>query len=216
MLYAVFILPHINFLPKQYKSVQHLGGDSIGKQTKALYNQLIGLINQQINKPAQVNEPQKFLTDKAMQAAKDMETNDFSTMPKNMFFNFQRPAEQKKQYEMLANASQTGTFGLADNGGASKSTQIQTGYMKDKFARDAAQNFQDNIGAGAASVQNALGQASGAEMQRIGMDDNRMNGIISQLSNLYQFKKQANSQGGMLGGILGMAGQLGSAAITKW
>lgn len=186
----------------------------MGKQTKALYNQLTALLNKQMNTPPPVNEPQKYLTDKAMQAAKDMETNNFSTMPKSMFFNFQRPAEQKRQRETLMNAAQTGTFGLADNGGASKATQIQTGYMKDKFARDAAQNFQDNVGAGSAAIQNALGQASGAEAGRIAFEDNRMNGIISQLNNLYQFKKQMNGESS--GAILGMIGGLGSSAITKW
>lgn len=190
----------------------------MGRQTKALYNQLIGMINKMQSTPAPVNEPQKFLTDKAMESARLLETGDFRTLPKNLFFNFQRPAEQMRQRQLLTNASQTGTFGLADNGGASRATALQGEYLKDKFARDSSESFQNNIANASQNVYSALGQSSNAEAQRLAFENDRQMAIMGALNNLYQFKKQSNQAGGfgsILGGILGAAGQMGSAAITK-
>ena len=175
------------------------------------------MINDMKNKPAPVNAPESYLVNQAMKSAKDMETGDFRTLPKNMFFNFSRPAEEMKQYQMLTNAGATGTFGLADSNGQTKATALQGEYMKDKFARDSAQGFQQNVSNAADNVQNALAGASGMEAQRIGFENQREMGIMNALSNLYQTQKSVNSQGGigsMMGGILGAAGSLGSAAIT--
>lgn len=174
------------------------------------------MINDMKNKPAPVNAPETYLVNQAMGAAKQMETGDFRTLPKNMFFNFSRPAEEMKQYQMLTNAGATGTFGLADSGGQTKATALQGEYMKDKFARDSAQNFQANVSGAADNVQNALVGASGMEAQRLGFENQRQMGILNALGNLYGTQKTVNAQGGMGGALLGMAGKLGEAAITKW
>ena len=184
----------------------------MGKQTQALYNQLIGLINQQMNTKPEVNESQKYLTDQALAAAHQMDTGDFSTLPKNMFFNFSRPAEQKRQYEQLSNASNTGTFALGDTAGMGQANALQSKFMKDRFARDVGENYQNNIASAAGNVQNALAQSSSAEANRIAFEDQRKMGVINALGNLYQ---QKASQPSGWGAALRMIGNLGSAAINK-
>lgn len=186
----------------------------MGKETKALYAKLTQMLDKQMNTPPPVNKAQEYLTNQSLQAAKDFETSNFATLPKNMFMNFQRPAEQRQQRELLMNAGTTGTFGLADAGGQTASTRIQNEYLKDRFARDTSQNFQDNIGAAAANIQNALANASGAEAGRIAWEDQRMMGVTGMLSNLYQFKKQTNQQGNLFGTILGAGAQVAGAALT--
>lgn len=169
---------------------------------------MMQLIQQQ-NRPPEVNQAQKALTDQALAASNALNTGDFRTLPKNMVFNFSRPAEEKKQYEMLTNASQTGTFGLGDSASSGKANALAGMYLKDKFARDAGENFQNNVSNAAGTVQNMLSQASGAEASRINSENNRLSSLIGNISNVYGMLKSSKGPGigsqilGTLGGILG-------------
>jgi hypothetical protein len=77
-----------------------------------------------------------------------------------MFLDFKRPQEQIKQYDNLLNVGNEGTAALADNGSMGNAMALASGYRKDKFARDASQNYQDNISNASANIRGALGQAS--------------------------------------------------------
>ena len=91
--------------------------------------------------------------------------------------------------------------------GRSKATDLQGKYLKDRFARDASQNYQNNIAGAGMDIRNALGQAAGAKGQTDAS-------IISALQGLYG-SPALNKPSGW-GSVLVMAGQLGSAAISKW
>lgn len=182
----------------------------MGRKQNEIYNQLLASIKAMQN-PAN-NAAQNFLTTEAMAGADFLKKGEYSQLPKGMFFNFKNPTEQLDQYKKFANVNQGGTFALAngaggDMSGRSKATDLQGKYLKDRFARDASQNYQDNISLAAGNIQGALGQAAGAKGQT---DAN----VISALQNLYG-SPALNKPSGW-GSILGMAGQLGSAAISKW
>ena len=65
-------------------------------------------------------------------------------------------------------SNKTSLFALAANGaagdamgGRTKATDLQGKYLKDRFARDSSQNYQNNISLAAGNIQGALGQADG-------------------------------------------------------
>lgn len=182
----------------------------MGKKSDKIYQQLLSAITSMQN-PAN-NQAQNALTTEALAGADWLKKGEYSQMPKGMFFNFENPTQQLDQYKKFANVNQGGTFALAngqggDTGGRTKATDLQGKYLKDRFARDASQNYQNNIAGAGMDIRNALGQAAGAKGQT---DAN----VISALQNLYG-SPALNKPSGW-GSILGMAGQLGSAAISKW
>lgn len=191
----------------------------MGKQTKALYNTLIQMLNEERNRKPPENKPLDYITQQAIAGADLLKSRDYRNLAKdgNMFFDYQLPAEQQKARAMAYNANQTGTFGLSNNGaGQSKATALQDKFLKDKFARDTSQNFQDNIQQSASNIRGGLATAAGGVADSNSAEVNRRMAIMNQFSDLYKFKKQANSQGGMLGSILGAGATVGAAAISKW
>ena len=128
------------------------------KQIDALIAQMQAQITK-MQEPA-ANPTQTFLTNQALSGAEYLNKGDYSAMPKGMFFDFKNPVEQNQQYKKLINVNQGGTFALADNGGRGQATGLQKQYLSDKFARDASQNYQDNIQTASEKIRGALGQAS--------------------------------------------------------
>lgn len=177
------------------------------------------MMNEERNRKPAENKPLDYITQQAIAGADILKSRDYRNLSKdgNMFFDFQLPAEQQKARAMAYNANQTGTFGLANSGsGETKAASIQDKFLKDKFARDTAQNFQDNIQQAGANIRGGLATAAGGVSDANAQELNRRMAIMNQFSDLYKFKKQANSSGGILGGILGAGASVASAAITKW
>lgn len=109
------------------------------------------------------NPAQQYLTNEAIAGADWLKKGDFSQLPKGMYFDFKNPVEQNEQYKKLANVNQGGTFALADGSGRGDAQGIQSKYLSDKFARDASQNYQDNIANAAGNIRSGLGAAAGAK-----------------------------------------------------
>lgn len=182
----------------------------MGKKQDAIYSQLLAAITKLQNPES--NKAQNFLTTEAMAGADFLKKGDFSQLPKGMFFDFKMPGEMMTAYKKAINVNQGGTFALAggaggDMGGRTKAQGLQSKYLSDKFARDSAQNYQDNISNAGGNIRNSLAQAAGATTQ------NQM-GVIGALQGLYG--SPALNKPGIGGQLLGMAANLGSAAITKW
>lgn len=168
------------------------------------------------------NPAQDALTSNALAGNDYFQKGDYSSMPKGMFFNFQQPAEALDQYKKYANVGQGGTYALAqgNSGGRTAATAQQGQFLQDRFARDASQNYQNNIANAASNVQNALGQSSGANLQSQSLDlqgqqvnnnqGQALLGTLGSLANSYINKP------GLWGSILGLGGQLGAAAINKF
>lgn len=179
----------------------------IGKKQDKIFAQLTAAIAAMQNPKS--NEAQNYLTQDAIAGAEWLKKGDFSSLPKGQFFDFQMPQQQLDQYKKFANVNQGGTFALGDTGGRSAATSLQGKFLKDKFARDAGQNYQNNISGAAGNIRGALGQAAGAKGQT---DAN----VISALQGL--FGSPALNKPSQLGSILGMVGQLGGSAMqaTGW
>jgi len=151
------------------------------------------------------NPAQQYLTNEALAGAEYFKKGDFSQKPKGMFFDYQMPAEQNEQYKKMANISQGGTFALGDSGGQTGAQGIQTKYLSDKFARDASQNYQNNVKDAASNVRGGLGAAAGAKSQNDGQIMSALQGLTGVLGSMPQktpwWQTLLGSAGGMLGGL---------------
>ncbi len=135
-----------------------------------------------------------------------MKKGEYSQLPKGMVFDFQMPAEQMKQYQKAANVGKDGLFALGDDGtGAKGAMATQSKFLGDKFARDSANNFQNNVRGVGDKANMMLGQAAGA---KAGNDQ----AIISALQGLYS--SPALNKPGIGGQILGAIGGIGGGALS--
>lgn len=185
-----------------------MGNKQQEAQTQALYNQLLAQITALQNPKS--NPAQDYLSNQALAGADFLQKGEFSTLPKGMFFDFKMPAAQLDQYKKFANVNQGGTFALSngDNTGRSAASGVQSKYLSDKFARDASQNYQDNITNASGNIQNALAQSAGASSQN-------SSAIINALGGMYNTLVNKPKSPSIWGGILSAAGQIGAAAIPK-
>jgi hypothetical protein len=131
------------------------------------------------------NPAQNYLTQEAIQGAEYFKKGDYSSVPKGMFFNFQSPVDQMKQFDNYSNVGKEGNYALADNEGMGNAISLAGDYRKNLFARDASQNFQNNIAGASDTIRGALGQASGAK----GATDAS---TINALQGLYQLQPKGN------------------------
>jgi hypothetical protein len=131
----------------------------MSKEEKALYAKLTAALDKQAN-PAS-NPAQEFLTNQALSGGDFISKGDFRTLPKGMYFNFEMPGEQLQKYRNAVNVGSEGSFALGDGAGAGKAMGLSKQYLVDKFARDSAQNYQNNIAQASANVNQGLQQASG-------------------------------------------------------
>jgi len=168
----------------------------MSKQEKALYEQILASINK-MSTP-QSNPAADFLNQQAMAGADWLTKGDFKTLPKGMFFDFQMPAEQINQYKKLTNVGKGGTFALANNSGRSQAQSLAGQYLGDKFARDAGQNYQNNISNAAGNVRTGLAQSAGATAQNQSMSVNALTNLMQAMP-----KKKGFDWGSLASGILG-------------
>lgn len=179
----------------------------MGKKQTAIYNQLLAAINK-LQNPAS-NPAQQYLTNEALAGADWLKKGEFSSLPKGMFFDFKAPAQNIKDYNKYANVSTDGTYALGGGdgtGGRTNAQGLQSKYLADKFARDASQNYQDNISNAAGNIRSALGGAANANAQNSQQ-------VISALGGLFG-SPALNRQSGW-GGVLGILGGLGSSALNR-
>lgn len=175
----------------------------MSKEERAAYEQLTALIASMQN--PKHNAAQDYLTQQSLTGAEYFKKGDYSSLPKGQFFNFDLPTAQNEQYKKYANVSQGGTFALANaqgaNGARSQAQGLQSKYLSDRFARDASQNYQNNIANAAQNIQGGLQQAAGYQS---GNDANVIN-ALSGLFNSPVLQKHSiwGSVLGTVGGILG-------------
>ena len=167
----------------------------MSKEQKAMYAQMTALLAQMQN--PKTNPAQEFLTGQAIEGANFLKKGDYSQLPKGMYWNFQMPSQQNEMYKKYANVNQGGTFALSSPGGAGARTQaqnLQGQYLKDKFARDASQNYQNNISDAATNIRSGLGQASGYQT-------NQNSAVMNAMGNMYGMLPQKTSPWGQILGI---------------
>lgn len=191
----------------------------MASKTKALLAAIEGMKAQiaKMQEPSQ-NPAQQFLTNEALTGAEWLKKGDYSQKPAGMFFDFKGPAEQIEQYKKFSNVSQDGTYALAaggggattnDGGGRGEAQNLQNKYLQDKFARDASQNYQDNISNAAGNIRAGLGAAADAKS---GLDSR----VISAMSGLTGILGSMPQKTPWWQSILGPAAQIGSSLIAKF
>lgn len=176
------------------------------KTEKALLAAIEGMKAQiaKMQEPSQ-NPAQQYLTNEALSGAEWLKKGDYSQKPTGMFFDFKGPAEQIEQYKKYSDVSQDGTFALADGAGRGEAQNLQNKYLKDKFARDASQNYQDNISNAAGNIRAGLGAAADAKS---GLDTrvmSAMQGLTGILGSMPQKTPWWQSILGAGAGIVGSA-----------
>lgn len=181
-----------------------MGKKQDAARQEALYQQLMAQITK-LSTP-EANPAQNYLTNEALAGGEFLKKGEFSSLPKGMFFDFKMPGQQLDQYKKYADVNQGGTFALSNNGGRSLATNTQDKYLKDKFARDASQNYQDNIGNAAGNIRNSLAQASGANSENSSAVINALGGMYGNLLNKPQkpsiWGQLLSTIGGVAGGAL--------------
>lgn len=184
-----------------------MGNKQDRAREEALFRQLMAEITA-LRTPA-ANPAQTFLQNEAMAGGEWLKKGEFSSKPGNIFFDFKLPGENLEQYKKFADVNQGGTFALSDNGGRSQATGIQNKYLKDKFARDASQNYQDNIGRASGTIRDSLAQASGAS-------SSNNSAVINALGGMYQSLLNKPKNPSPFGQIMQSIGQVGSAALSAY
>lgn len=174
------------------------------KEERALQEQLAQLqaAIAKLSNPAS-NPAQNFLTQQALDGANYFNKGEFSTLPKGMYFDFKTPQEDVEKYKKLTNVNQGGTFALAGNsaGGRGAAQALQGSYLKDRFARDTQQNYQDNISNAAKNVQGGLAQAAGHQSQNNAQ-------VVSALSSMYSSLANQPKKPSAWGSVLGAIGRI--------
>lgn len=159
------------------------------------------------------NPAQQYLTNEALAGAEWFKKGDFREKPKGMFFDFKMPSEQNDQYKKFANVNQGGTFALGDNSGSGQAMGIQKQYLGDKFARDASQNYQDNVANAGQNVRGGLGAAAGAKSQNDSAVMSALQGMTGILGQMPQKEPWWKS---VLGGVMGIASSYAGNPAAKF
>lgn len=159
----------------------------------------INALNAQLITP-KISPAQQRLDEESMKGSDWLKSRDFRDMKNSgMFFNFDQPADQNRRRTTITNAAQGGTFGLADTNGETGATQLQSKYLADKFARDDAQNFQNNVAQGAQGVIGGLTQSSNAAAAQDARDLQGRESVLSTLGNVYNNQKSGFNWGSLIG-----------------
>lgn len=164
------------------------------------------MLMQQIQQMNQPSESERMLQSRAANTMNWLDSRDYRNLPTGTFIDFSTPAENMKRYETLMNASQNGTNAIGSDGGAAG--KLQQKFMQDRFARDDAANFQQNVQRMAGEATNVLGSTAGMEMQRRMGAMNAVGGAYGQLA--------SQPRQSLWGSILGAGATIGAAAIKKW
>lgn len=181
----------------------------MGKKQEQLLQQQINAMNALIAKMQEPsnNPAQQALTNEALTGAEWLKKGDYSQKPTGMFFDFKDPVQQNEQYKKFANVSQSGTFALSDGGGRGEAQSLQNKFLQDKFARDASQNYQDNVSNSASTIRSALGGVADAKN---GLDSRvltAMQGLTGTIANMPQktpwWQTLLGSAGSIAGAVAG-------------
>lgn len=177
---------------------------------------LLAAIAQMQTQIAQMQDPksnpaQQYLTNEALAGADWLKKGDYSQLPKGMFFDFQMPSEQNRQYKKMIDVGQGGTFALSDNSGRGQAQDIQKQYLSDKFARDASQNYQTNVANAAQNVRGGLQAAAGSKSQNDQAIMSALHGLTGTLASIPKKEPWWKS---VVSGGLGALGQWAGAGFA--
>lgn len=118
---------------------------------------------------AAVRQPsagERYLTNEATSLLDTIKAGDYTTRPKNVFFNFADPAQRKAQRDMMFNAGGQGVFALGAPDPNLLALNKQN--MDDEFARDSSAQYEQDWRDAGIRAAGMLGDVAGLENQREG------------------------------------------------
>lgn len=151
---------------------------------------------QQMKQPSAA---QKFMDDQAMQASQWLAGGDYRNTPNNMFLSLEDPAVENERRRTMLDSLGSGVTALAENGANSTALALNKDYLNDKWARDSAANYQDQISQASQRTLGALGASADASL-------NRQNSLLQgQMGALSKAPKTSSIWGDLIRGGISMA-----------
>lgn len=94
---------------------------------------------------------------------------DYTSRPKNLFFNFADPASRARKRELMMNAGPQGTAALGMGGANPNLLALNRQNINDEWARDEAGQYESDVQQAGIRASGILGDVAGMENQREGM-----------------------------------------------
>lgn len=135
---------------------------------------------------------------------------DYTTRPKNLFFNYADPAERQRKRELMMNAGAQGVAALGQ-GANPNLLALNKQNLQDQFARDTAGQYESDVSQAGTRAAGMLGDVAGLE-------NARELGTLGATTGMYGQSLGANTQIAMKPRwweiLLNQAGQGAQAAAT--
>ena len=93
---------------------------------------------------------------------------DYTSRPKNLFFNFADPAARQRKRELMMNAGPQGTAALGMGSANPNLLAMNRQNLNDEWARDTAGQYESDVAQAGLRASGILGDVAGLENQREG------------------------------------------------
>lgn len=168
----------------------------LSREEKKLFADITATLNQM----KQPSAAQQFLDNQAMEAANWVSRGDYRTRPNNAFFSIEDPTIANQQRKVMLDSVGDGVSALANGTADSTALALNKDYLNDKWARDSAANYQDQVSDFANRATGALGGSANAEAQR------QSNLLSGQLSAMQVAPKKTSLFSSLIKGGISLAG----------
>lgn len=94
---------------------------------------------------------------------------DYTSRPKNLFFNYADPAARQRKRELMMNSGPQGSAALGMGGANANLLALNRQNLNDEWARDEAGQYEQDVSQAGIRASGILGDVAGLENQREGM-----------------------------------------------
>jgi hypothetical protein len=171
------------------------------KEQKKLFAE----ITASLNALKQPSAAQSYLDTQALEAGKFLESGDYRNTPKNAFFSIEDPAVENQRRRVMMDSLGSGTTALASNSANSPNStalSLNRQYLDDKWSRDSAANYQNQVADASQRITGAVQNSANSTLQR-------QNAILNgQMGALQVAPRRSSLWGDLLRGGLSIGGSL--------
>lgn len=108
---------------------------------------------------------------------------DYTTRPKNLFFNYADPAARARKRELMMNSAPQGIAALGMGATNPNLLAMNRQNLNDEWARDEAGQYEQDVSQAGARAAGMLGDVAGLENQREGLALGATSGIYNNKMN---------------------------------
>jgi hypothetical protein len=134
----------------------------LSKEEKKLFAQITASLDK-MNTPSAA---QSFLDTQAMAAGNWIAGGDYRTRPSNAFIAIEDPAVENDRRRMMMDSAGSGTSALASGGADPTAIALNSQYLNDRWARDSAANYQNQVAGVADRATGAVANSANSAFQR--------------------------------------------------